>query len=47
LTANGVPPDRVTVIGYGESRPAANNSTPAGRAANRRVEIVVQPPQAG
>jgi OmpA-OmpF porin, OOP family len=37
----GIQPDRLTVRGYGESRPIASNATDAGRAANRRVEFVV------
>jgi chemotaxis protein MotB len=35
------PPDRMCASGYGEFRPSAPNATPEGRAANRRVEIVV------
>ncbi|MBI5419476.1 MAG: OmpA family protein [Deltaproteobacteria bacterium] len=35
------PPDRLCAAGYGEFRPAAGNNTEAGRAANRRLEIVV------
>ena len=34
---------RVYAAGYGQQRPRASNSTPAGRAQNRRVEIVVLP----
>jgi outer membrane protein OmpA-like peptidoglycan-associated protein len=37
----GIQPDRLTVRGYGESRPIASNANEAGRAANRRVEFVV------
>ncbi|HKO93664.1 MAG TPA: OmpA family protein, partial [Polyangiaceae bacterium] len=43
LVSDGVPAERITVMGYGESRPLADNASPAGRATNRRVEIVVQP----
>lgn len=42
LVADGVPPARLVAAGYGEHRPAAGNDTPAGRALNRRVEILIQ-----
>jgi outer membrane protein OmpA-like peptidoglycan-associated protein len=42
LVSNGVPPDRIMVRGLGEYRPVASNSTPEGRANNRRVEIILQ-----
>ncbi|KAB0506794.1 OmpA family protein [Pseudomonas moorei] len=38
----GVSPSRVQSVGYGESRPVADNSTEAGRAVNRRVEAKVE-----
>ncbi len=41
LAAHGVEAGRMTAVGLGESRPVADNSTPAGRQQNRRVEIVV------
>jgi outer membrane protein OmpA-like peptidoglycan-associated protein len=49
LIAQGVSGTRVSVEGFGPSRPVADNDSPAGRANNRRVEIVVQPasPSAG
>jgi len=37
----GVSSDRITSRGYGKESPVANNSTPAGRQLNRRVEIVL------
>lgn len=32
---------RIIATGYGEERPVASNATPEGRAANRRVEILI------
>jgi outer membrane protein OmpA-like peptidoglycan-associated protein len=43
LVAHGVATDRITAQGFGPSQPVADNSSPEGRADNRRVEIVVQP----
>ncbi len=42
LIAKGVDSQRLSATGYAEQRPIATNSTPAGRALNRRVEIVLQ-----
>ena len=39
LIKKGVPADRITAKGYGEASPVASNSTKAGRAENRRVEL--------
>lgn len=39
LIENGVASNRLTSQGFGESKPIAPNSTKAGRALNRRVEI--------
>jgi len=36
-------PNRLAAVGYGEYRPVAGNSTPEGRAKNRRVVIEVGP----
>lgn len=41
LAANGIPEDRMSVRGYGESQPIADNSTSAGKAQNRRVSLNV------
>jgi chemotaxis protein MotB len=43
LTDNGVPPANIAVVGYGEQRPVADNTSPEGKAANRRTEIVLVP----
>ncbi|MEK6248756.1 MAG: OmpA family protein, partial [Planctomycetales bacterium] len=43
ILINTVTPSRVVAYGVGESRPAATNSTSAGRQANRRVEIFITP----
>ncbi|KAA6182138.1 OmpA family protein [Pseudomonas veronii] len=42
LVKDGVAPSRITAVGYGESRPVADNATEAGRAINRRVEASVE-----
>lgn len=41
LQAAGVPTSRLEAIGKGDADPVADNSTPQGRAQNRRVEITV------
>lgn len=41
LILQGVPGDKLTAVGYGESRPVADNATEAGRELNRRVELHV------
>ena len=42
LIANGVDVSRLTAQGFGDSTPIADNSTDAGRAKNRRVELAKQ-----
>ena len=39
LVGKGISPNRLTAFGYGFSKPAESNDTPAGRAQNRRVEL--------
>lgn len=46
LISRGVPPQSITSVGIGQSRPMADNSTAEGRANNRRVEIIVKPREA-
>lgn len=36
---SGVPPNRLSAIGYGEHRPQQTNDTSEGRGANRRIEV--------
>ncbi len=43
LSERGVSPARLEAVGYGESRPIADNATPEGRARNRRIEFFVRP----
>ena len=42
LVAGGIDTARLTAIGYGESRPIADNDTAEGRAENRRIQFVVE-----
>lgn len=39
LVKKGVAADRIVTVGYGESKPMADNNTRAGRELNRRVEV--------
>ena len=45
LGSDGIPDDRLKVVGYGSNQPLAPNDTPEGRARNRRVEVMVLAPQ--
>ncbi|NJM91552.1 MAG: OmpA family protein [Rhodospirillaceae bacterium] len=38
----GIPGDRISARGYGESYPVATNDTQSGRQENRRVELILQ-----
>ena len=39
LVQLGIDPSRITIVGYGETKPVADNNTEEGRQLNRRVEI--------
>ena len=39
LMLKGVDPNFIRATGYGEAYPVKDNSTPAGRRANRRIEL--------
>jgi chemotaxis protein MotB len=41
----GLDPARLLAEGYGEFRPVKTNATEEGRAANRRIVLVIEPPQ--
>ncbi|MCZ6491665.1 MAG: OmpA family protein [Acidobacteria bacterium] len=40
----GIAPERLSAAGFGEYHPVESNSTAAGQALNRRVDIVILPP---
>jgi len=41
MVDKGIPGDRIRAVACGETRPVASNANAAGKAKNRRVEIVV------
>lgn len=42
LVAMGVDPSRMTAVGVGAERPVASNDSAAGRAKNRRVDVILE-----
>jgi len=42
LVERGVPSEKIRAVGYGKTRPVADNGSAEGRANNRRVEVVIQ-----
>jgi outer membrane protein OmpA-like peptidoglycan-associated protein len=45
LASGGVDAQRITALGYGETKPIASNDTEEGRRKNRRIDIVIGPKQ--
>ena len=44
LIANRTLPDKkIIAVGYGSMRPLASNESAAGRAINRRIDVIVKP----
>ena len=43
INAMRIPTYRLIATGYGETRPVSSNETEAGRARNRRIDIVIRP----
>ena len=41
LALDGVAPERLAAVGYGEFQPVASNATAEGRAKNRRVALII------
>lgn len=41
LVKEGIGDNRIIAVGFGESRPVADNDTPEGRAQNRRTEFII------
>ena len=41
LQRQGIPGERLSAVAFGEWKPVADNSTPEGRARNRRIEITL------
>lgn len=44
MAEDGILPARLTASGFGEQRPLADNTTPEGRARNRRVSLRIEAP---
>ena len=43
INRSRVSPSRLFVLGYGANHPLVSNATPAGKARNRRIELVIYP----
>lgn len=47
LVSYGIPLERISVVGYGDTRPVESNNKEEGRAKNRRVEVKLMPKERG
>jgi len=45
LVAAGIDPQRLRSVGYADTQPLESNATAEGRAANRRVELIIHAPE--
>jgi chemotaxis protein MotB len=43
LSRSGMQPRQLFIVGHGAAHPIVSNATDAGRARNRRIEVVVYP----
>jgi chemotaxis protein MotB len=43
LSLNTIAPERLSAAGFAEFHPVASNTTPEGRAENRRVDLIILP----
>ena len=43
INRSRISPNRLFVLGYGANHPLVSNATPAGKARNRRIELVIYP----
>ena len=43
IDSGTLPANKISAAGYGSSRPLASNATRAGRAVNRRIDVVIHP----
>ena len=41
LITKGIAADRMTTVGFADTKPIADNSTPEGKRKNRRVEFIL------
>lgn len=44
IVSKGISVDRITSIGYGETKPIGDNKTKEGQLKNRRVEFIIEKP---